>query len=1040
MPATLPGSSGVEGVAVGDLNFDYWPDIVVSSVFQSSQVFLNQGLGDVSYQPIALPGSGQSSSVALGDLNGDGWLDILLGNSSQPSQVYLNPATYDLSALAPGTTLGTGNTYGVAIGDFNGDLAADVALANTPGPSQIYLNANDGTGGFATPIALPETAAGNTGAALGDFNHDSALDGVLSNLQGPSQVLLGNQRPPPDRLPNNAPAIALDQPCPQPADANVVDILYTLKDLDGDPIATVRGSYSLDAGVTWHTAVATDTISANLATSAAGSGHIFRWDTLASGIFASSDSVIFRIEAYSAALAGAIGRPGDFHYPNLAPSPIQRPGAAATTCTFHVQGNPVRVVSQDQPDGVPNAQVYRLPKGAIRGAKPVTDANGNPIRTDNSGYLVAQGDLAAGDRLFAMSTISDTLIGDRSLNFDGIDDFVALGQPAALNITGTIAIEAWVNVQATDGLRNVVARGYAITPALGEVFLRINWGQYQIGSWDGTDHLASYTIPQEDYGAWVHLAGMYDGTAWRLYRNGVEVSAVLDNTGAVPVTGGWAIGARGTGTERFFGGAMHDVRIWNIPRTPADILANMNRTLQGDEPGLAGSWPMDEGKDTIVHDRTSNRSNGTFSNGPAWGAGPPSPPSPAPPSGSLIFNGISDYVQLPSVAGLQLPSSDGFPPTGNISHTIEAWVRPDRLPTMRSWALLLGYPQFGAHHWLLNADGTTAIGSWSGAQAHPTLTPGGWHHIASVFDGTMLQVYVDGISTGSITATFDLQGVPLVLGQPPVYSSDEEQFFGGAISDVRIWKSPRTAAQVQADMRTRPAPNDPNLVLHWPLNDGANSTIAHDQTSNQNNGSFSKGPAWGTKVKYSLYQTSGDPSQTGVDMRPLTQPGVQTLTLARSRPLLLFNLDVSLEWDGSNDQQFKNQLEFDLQRTSELLYDWTNGQAALGNVSVYFNRERWDTADIQIFATNRMRPTPPRVALSPTIPPRSSSGPMAPARRCFTSRAMCAWARPGTGMAMPVARSARIGRARWRTNSATICCTSTTTILGWYHSPTEPSV
>jgi hypothetical protein len=49
-------------------------------------------------------------------------------------------------------------------------------------------------------------------------------------------------------------------------------------------------------------------------------------------------------------------------------------------------------------------------------------------------------------------------------------------------------------------------------------------------------------------------------------------------------------------------------------------------------------------------------------------------------------------------------------------------------------------------------------------------------------------------------------------------------------------------------------------------------------------------------------------------------------------------------------------LTFDLQRASEFLYDWTNGQAALGQVYVYHDRQRWNTADIRVYATNRLRP------------------------------------------------------------------------------------
>jgi hypothetical protein len=108
--------------------------------------------------------------------------------------------------------------------------------------------------------------------------------------------------------------------------------------------------------------------------------------------------------------------------------------------------------------------------------------------------------------------------------------------------------------------------------------------------------------------------------------------------------------------------------------------------------------------------------------------------------------------------------------------------------------------------------------------------------------------------------------------------------------------------------------------------------------------------------KYTLYYTNGVPTNTGVRGQAVEEPGVQTITVSSARPLLLFNLDVSLEWDARNDERFLSRLEFDLRRTSELLYDWTNGQAALGRLTIYHNREQWDNTNIRIYATNRLRP------------------------------------------------------------------------------------
>ena len=110
-------------------------------------------------------------------------------------------------------------------------------------------------------------------------------------------------------------------------------------------------------------------------------------------------------------------------------------------------------------------------------------------------------------------------------------------------------------------------------------------------------------------------------------------------------------------------------------------------------------------------------------------------------------------------------------------------------------------------------------------------------------------------------------------------------------------------------------------------------------------------------VAYTLYHTSASPTEVGLDAYAVTAPGVQTLTVSADNPLLAFNLDVSLEWDASNDPAYLDQLENDLRRASDFLYDLTDGQTALGRVRVFQNRERWNDAHVVVAASNSLRPS-----------------------------------------------------------------------------------
>ncbi|MFN8440658.1 MAG: VCBS repeat-containing protein [Caldilineaceae bacterium] len=109
-------------------------------------------------------------------------------------------------------------------------------------------------------------------------------------------------------------------------------------------------------------------------------------------------------------------------------------------------------------------------------------------------------------------------------------------------------------------------------------------------------------------------------------------------------------------------------------------------------------------------------------------------------------------------------------------------------------------------------------------------------------------------------------------------------------------------------------------------------------------------------LNYTLYATSGIPNENGLTMKPVSQAGVQTLTVSAAHPLLLFDLDVSVEWDASNDGLFYQQLTTAFQRASAILYDVSDGQIALGEVRIHPNREAWLSADVVIYANNNLRP------------------------------------------------------------------------------------
>lgn len=155
-------------------------------------------------------------------------------------------------------------------------------------------------------------------------------------------------------------------------------------------------------------------------------------------------------------------------------------------------------------------------------------------------------------------------VNPRSLAFNGTDQLIDLGSPPDLDISGQVTLAAWVRVLETNGYRNIVAHGFRSDPDQ-ELSLRVHEGSYEFTAWNGLDHLASAVMTPGDVDSWHHLAGVYDGHSYRLYRDGALINERVDSFAPKQVDAPWAIGGRSATepmAERHYAGSIDEVRIY----------------------------------------------------------------------------------------------------------------------------------------------------------------------------------------------------------------------------------------------------------------------------------------------------------------------------------------------------------------------------------------------------------------------------------------------------------------------------------------------
>lgn len=199
---------------------------------------------------------------------------------------------------------------------------------------------------------------------------------------------------------------------------------------------------------------------------------------------------------------------------------------------------------------------------------------------------------------------------------DGKDDYLTAGKKAELGLA-KFTIEAWVRrdgdgITATSG-----AGGLTLVPIAAK----------GLGEGDGSNIDCNYLFgfagdvlgaDFEDMatggnhpvfgktkvarGEWHHVAVTYDGTTWRLFVDG-KVDAT-QKANATPradsvhaFTLGSALASDGI-AHGFLNGALDEVRVWSLARSPEEIADGMSRTLTTGE-GLVARYGLDLGSEDI---------------------------------------------------------------------------------------------------------------------------------------------------------------------------------------------------------------------------------------------------------------------------------------------------------------------------------------------------------------------------------------------------------------------------------------------------------
>src|SRR5580765_5845827 len=122
------------GVAIGDINNDGLPDVVLTSNMGENKLYMNKGnfkFEDITGKSGMKQDSMWSTGVVMADINGDGWLDIYICNSghmksgNRRNKLYIN--NHDLTFTESAASYGLDHSgYCTQASFFDYDMDGDL--------------------------------------------------------------------------------------------------------------------------------------------------------------------------------------------------------------------------------------------------------------------------------------------------------------------------------------------------------------------------------------------------------------------------------------------------------------------------------------------------------------------------------------------------------------------------------------------------------------------------------------------------------------------------------------------------------------------------------------------------------------------------------------------------------------------------------------------------------------------------------------------------------------------------------------------------
>jgi hypothetical protein len=172
-------------------------------------------------------------------------------------------------------------------------------------------------------------------------------------------------------------------------------------------------------------------------------------------------------------------------------------------------------------------------------------------------------------------------------------------------------------------------------------------------------------------------------------------------------------------------------------------------------------------------------------------------------SGNVAYeDGLADTA-LRMDALSELHAEPGWGDNLDLEFTLEAWIRPERLPVdMQRFGVFDEESHFGL--FLLPNGAIRCSSSGAVVLAPNAAMAGQWTAVSCTASANTLTLYINGVDRGQAQMDGNANGVPTTLVIGGNHPSGD--LFEGLIDNMRVWSRARTPAEVCAYAPGCPAP------------------------------------------------------------------------------------------------------------------------------------------------------------------------------------------------------------------------------------------